>query len=105
MILVFIGIVGSGKMILMGEFGKYFFENGYRVVYVNLDMGVRKFLYIFDFDVREKVIVWSFMDEGFGLNGVIVKSYDIFVEYMGEYVEKIREFDKEFDYVLIDILG
>lgn len=45
------------------------------------------------------------MDEGLGPNGAIVKSYDILAEYTGEYAEKIRELDKESDYVLIDTPG
>ncbi len=105
MILAFIGTAGSGKTTLTGgEFGKYLSENGYRVAYVNLDTGVRKLPYTPpDLDVREKVTAWSLMDEGLGPNGgAIVKSYDILAEYTGEYAEKIRELDKESDYVLID---
>ncbi len=104
MILAFIGTAGSGKTTLTAEFGKYLSENGYRVAYVNLDTGVKRLPYTPNLDVREKVTAWSLMDEGLGPNGgAIVKSYDILAEYTGgEYAEKIRELEKESDYVLID---
>jgi GTPase SAR1 family protein len=105
MILMFIGTAGSGKTTIAASFGRHLMDNGYSVAYVNLDTGVRKLPYEPNLDVREIVTVEELMEEGYGPNGAIVKSYDMLLPHADSILHRIIELDKGNDYLLIDTPG
>ncbi len=105
-LLFFIGPAGSGKTTLVGEFGRYLLDQGLEVRYVNLDCAVEGLGYRPDLDVRSYFTLSDIMRRyGLGPNGALVKSMELLLDMVDEFVAKIEDLSLNADYVLIDTPG
>lgn len=102
MIVVF-GPAGSGKTLLVKEFGDWLGKD-YKVGRINLDPGAEYLGYNPNFDLRDFFTVKRIMKEkNLGPNGAMIEA----IKMMNENIDKImRGIDKvEGDYILLDTPG
>lgn len=102
MIIVF-GSAGSGKTLLVKEFGNWLSEN-YGVKRINLDPGAEYLGYAPDFDLRKFFTVKKIMKEkNLGPNGAMVEAIKMTNENIDKVVRGINKIKG--DYVLVDTPG
>jgi GTPase SAR1 family protein len=102
MIIIF-GPAGSGKTLLVKEFGDWLSEN-YKVGRINLDPGTEYLGYTPDFDLREFFTVKEIMaDKNLGPNGAMIEAIKMMNENINNIIRGIDEI--KCDYILVDTPG
>lgn len=103
-IIFFVGMAGSGKSSLVGNFKEWLKLNEQNAIAVNLDPGVINLPYNPDIDVRTQISLEDIMEKyQLGPNGALIVAADL----IGDSIETIRDEleDIEPDIVLIDTPG
>ena len=103
-IIFIVGMAGSGKSSLVGNFKEWLKLNEQNAIAVNLDPGVINLPYNPDIDVRTQISLEDVMEKyQLGPNGALIVAADL----IGDSIETIRDEleDLEPDIVLIDTPG
>ncbi len=103
--IVFVGPAGCGKTSLTYAFGRYLErEFGYRILYINIDPGVKKLPYKPHFDIRKYFTVEELMErEGLGPNGALLRAMDLLLQHSKELIDFVES--SEGDFALVDTPG
>ncbi|KAL3687730.1 hypothetical protein R1sor_014039 [Riccia sorocarpa] len=105
-IVIVIGMAGSGKTTLMHRLVAHCHETGKRGYVVNLDPAVTNLPYGANIDIRDTVKYKNVMKEyGLGPNGGILTSLNLFATKFDEVVGLVEKRAPEVDYVLVDTPG
>jgi GTPase SAR1 family protein len=99
-----LGTAGSGKSALTFKLSELLFDEGWNVIRVNMDPGVRQLPYTPDVDVRDYVDLDQIIKKyELGPNGALIAASDILVTKIDDIKEQINSF--EADYVIVDTVG
>lgn len=100
-----IGTAGSGKSTLCGLLNNYFEANPeIDSITVNLDPGTKNLPYAPDVDIRDYIITEDIMMKyNLGINGSIIASVDMIINYINDIKEEIESFKAE--HIIIDTPG
>ncbi|BFI32098.1 GPN-loop GTPase [Marchantia polymorpha subsp. ruderalis] len=105
-IIIVIGMAGSGKTTLMHRLVAHVQESGKRGYVLNLDPAVTNLPYGANIDIRDTVKYKNVMKEyGLGPNGGILTSLNLFATKFDEVVGLVEKRAPELDYVLVDTPG
>lgn len=105
-IVIVIGMAGSGKTTLMHRLVAHCQSTGKRGYVVNLDPAVTNLPFSANIDIRDTVNYKNVMKEyGLGPNGGILTSLNLFVTKFSEVVELVESRADQLDYVLVDTPG
>ncbi|KAL2629807.1 hypothetical protein R1flu_014493 [Riccia fluitans] len=105
-IVIVIGMAGSGKTTLMHRLVAHCHETGKRGYVLNLDPAVTNLPYGANIDIRDTVKYKNVMKEyGLGPNGGILTSLNLFATKFDEVVGLVEKRASELDYVLVDTPG
>lgn len=100
-----IGTAGSGKSTLCGVLNNLIDSNPeIDSITVNLDPGTKNLPYSPDVDIRDYIITEDVMLKyGLGINGAIIASVDLIINYIADIKDDIESFKSE--HVIIDTPG
>jgi len=105
-IVLMIGMAGSGKSTFMHRMVIRLQSQGKRVYTVNLDPAVRNVAYPVNVDIRDTVNYKEVMKHfGLGPNGAIMTSLNLFSTKFDQVLELLDKRAPELDYVLVDTPG
>ena len=103
-IVYILGTAGSGKSALTLKLSGLLFDEGWRVVRVNMDPGVRQLPYTPEVDVRDYVDLEQIIEQyALGPNGALIAASDILVTKIDDIKKEIESFDA--DYIVVDTVG
>ncbi|CAM6099926.1 unnamed protein product [Calypogeia fissa] len=105
-IIIVIGMAGSGKTTLMHRLVAHCQSSGKRGYVLNLDPAVMNLPFTANIDIRDTVNYKNVMKEyNLGPNGGILTSLNMFVTKFSEVVELVEKRAHQLDYVLVDTPG
>lgn len=105
-VVLVIGMAGSGKTTLMHRLNLCMIEKGKRGYYVNLDPAVTSVPFACNIDIRDTVNYKEVMHQyGLGPNGGIMTSLNLFATRFDQVIEIIERRSDDLDYVFIDTPG
>lgn len=105
MIIVF-GPAGSGKTLLVKEFGDWLEARDYKVARLNLDPGAEYLGYEPDFDIRNFFSVQKIMKEkALGPNGAMLEAMKMMNTRIDEITDGLENVAGDYDYILLDTPG
>jgi GTPase SAR1 family protein len=103
-IIYILGTAGSGKSALTLKLSELLFDEGWNVIRVNMDPGVRQLPYNPEVDVRDYVNLEQIIEQyGLGPNGALIAATDILVTKIDEIKDQVDDLDA--DYVIVDTVG
>lgn len=105
-VVLVIGMAGSGKTTLMHRINLTMIENGIRGYYVNLDPAVKSVPFAANIDIRDTVNYKEVMKQyGLGPNGGILTSLNLFATRFSQVIEILERRGDDLDYIFIDTPG
>eukprot|EP00897_Mesotaenium_endlicherianum_P000329 jgi/Mesen1/10297/ME000079S09716 len=105
-IVIVIGMAGSGKTTLMQRLNAHVHQEGTRGYVINLDPAVTSLPFGANIDIRDTVKYKNVMKEyNLGPNGAILTSLNLFATKIDEVIKLVEKRADELDYVLIDTPG
>lgn len=105
-VVLVVGMAGSGKSTLMHRINVSMVERGLRGYYVNLDPAVHSVSFGVNIDIRDTVDYKEVMAQyGLGPNGAILTSLNLFSTRFDQVVDIIERRASDLDYVFVDTPG
>jgi GTPase SAR1 family protein len=105
-VIVCIGMAGSGKTTFVHRLFLYLQSLSKRVYAINLDPAVKKVPYPTNIDIRDTVDYKKVMkDFSLGPNGAMITSLNLFATKFDQVVDVLEKRAADFDYVLVDTPG
>lgn len=105
-IVVVIGMAGSGKTTLMHRINLHMLDNGLRGYYINLDPAVKDVPFAANIDIRDTINYREVMKQyGLGPNGGILTSLNLFATRFDQVISLIEKRSSELDFIFIDTPG
>lgn len=105
-VIVCIGMAGSGKTTFVHRLYLHLQSKGKRVYSINLDPAVKKVPYPTNIDIRDTVDYKQVMKEfALGPNGAMITSLNLFATKFDQVVGLLEKRAAEFDYVIVDTPG
>ena len=105
-VIVVIGMAGSGKTTFVHRLYLHLQSISKRVYSVNLDPAVKKLPYPTNIDIRDTVDYKKVMkDFGLGPNGAMITSLNLFATKFDQVIELIEKRANDFDFVIVDTPG
>lgn len=106
MVLIVLGMAGSGKTTFVQQIVKFLNDSGKVTYNINLDPAVLNVNFPANIDIRDSVKYKSVMKEyQLGPNGAILTSLNIFAAQFDQVVKLIEEKSANLDYVIVDTPG
>ena len=105
-VIVVIGMAGSGKTTFVHRLYLYFQSLKKRVYSLNLDPAVRSVPYPTNIDIRDTVDYKKVMsDFALGPNGAMITSLNLFATKFDQVVDLLEKRADEYDYIIVDTPG
>jgi GTPase SAR1 family protein len=105
-VILVIGMAGSGKTTLMHRINLSMNEMGKKAYYVNLDPAVRTVPYAANIDIRDTVNYKEVMSQyGLGPNGAILTSLNLFATRFDQVIGLLERRADSLDYIFVDTPG
>ena len=105
-VVLVIGMAGSGKTTLMHRVNLSMNEMGKRAYYINLDPAVKTVPYAANIDIRDTVKYKEVMSQyGLGPNGSILTSLNLFATRFDQVIGLLDKRADELDYIFVDTPG
>jgi len=105
-VILVIGMAGSGKTTLMHRLNLHMLENNKKGYYVNLDPAVSTTPFGANIDIRDTVNYKEVMKQyGLGPNGGILTSLNLFATRFGQVIDILERRCDDLDYIFVDTPG
>jgi GTPase SAR1 family protein len=105
-VIVVIGMAGSGKTTFVHRLYLYFQSLKKRVYSLNLDPAVRSVPYPTNIDIRDTVDYKKVMsDFALGPNGAMITSLNLFATKFDQVVDLLEKRSDDYDYIIVDTPG
>ena len=105
-VILIIGMAGSGKTTLMHRINLEMVEKGKRGYYINLDPACADVPFAANIDIRDTVNYKEVMQQyGLGPNGGILTSLNLFATRFDQVIELLEKRADELDYIFVDTPG
>ncbi len=105
-VILIIGMAGSGKTTLMHRINLEMVEKGKRGYYINLDPACADVPFAANIDIRDTVNYKEVMQQyGLGPNGGILTSLNLFATRFDQVIELLEKRVDELDYIFVDTPG
>ncbi|KAM3572625.1 hypothetical protein VYU27_005366 [Nannochloropsis oceanica] len=105
-VLLFMGMAGSGKTTLVQRLNLHLNANGTKSYYVNLDPAVKSVPFAANIDIRDTVNYKEVMNQyELGPNGAIMTSLNLFATRFDQVLTILEKRAPELEYVLVDTPG
>ena len=105
-VVLVIGMAGSGKTTLMHRINLHMAENGIRGYYINLDPAVADVPFGANIDIRDTINYKEVMKQyGLGPNGGILTSLNLFSTRFDQVMGLLERRADDLDYIFIDTPG
>jgi len=105
-VVLVIGMAGSGKTTVMHRINLYMNEHGLKGYFVNLDPAVRSVPFSANIDIRDTVDYKEVMKQyGLGPNGAILTSLNLFATRFDQVIGILERRSDDVDYIFIDTPG
>lgn len=105
-VVLVIGMAGTGKTTLMHRINLYMNSMNLRGYYINLDPAVKTVPFAANIDIRDTVNYKEVMTQyGLGPNGAILTSLNLFATKFDQVVQLLERRADQLDYVFVDTPG
>jgi len=105
-VVLVIGMAGSGKTTLMHRINLTMNEQGKKCYYINLDPAVKNVPYAANIDIRDTVKYKEVMKQyGLGPNGSILTSLNLFATRFDQVIGLLDKRADDLDYIFVDTPG
>lgn len=105
-VILVIGMAGSGKTAIMHRINLTVLEKGLRGYFVNLDPAVKTVPFAANIDIRDTVNYKEIMKQyGLGPNGAILTSLNLFATRFDQVIGLLEKRADSLDYIFIDTPG
>eukprot|EP01041_Mallomonas_annulata_P013811 gene13811-29368_t len=105
-VVLVIGMAGSGKTTLMHRINLYMVANGKKGYYINLDPATRSMPFGANIDIRDTVNYKEVMRQyGLGPNGGILTALNLFATRFDQVVGLLEKRSDTLDYIFVDTPG
>jgi GTPase SAR1 family protein len=105
-VVLVIGMAGSGKTTLMHRINLHMIEHGIRGYYINLDPAVKTVPFSANIDIRDTVNYKEVMKQyNLGPNGGILTSLNLFATRFDQVINLLEKRSNDTDYIFIDTPG